>query len=226
MTSPTEAAVPAPVDPDVPATDTAPGQGAPARQTQDVPSAEPAPDPGLGDAVLDNLAQDVDVEEIASLVGLIADSCVLPCKEAIFLQEKVLPPLGVAFCATVLEVHRQRCVLRAYSRLNALDWLATELYFNNARYPERAGAGDLFQTEMAAHHLAERPRRPLPLCLQLSDQEAALIVQKWYRGYLVRRLGEVNELRQYQARLRRLARQAGAPTGPVVIQRRSDRACR
>ena len=138
----------------------------------------------------------------------------------------MLPILGEAFCALVIEIRRQRCVERAYSRLNALDFLTSHLYANNPRHPDRPPHTDLLHTELAQRLLQQRARRPLPLCLRLSDERAACVVQKWYRGYLVRRRADVAQLRQYQARLRRLARQEGAPTGPAGPQRRSGRACR
>ena len=134
--------------------------------------------------------------------------------------------LGQAFRALVIEIRRQRCGERAYSRLNALDFLTSHLYSNNPLHPDREPHDSLMHTELAQRLLKQRPRRPLPLCLCLSDEHAACVVQKWYRGYLVRRRADVAQLRQYQARLRRLARQEGAPTGPVGPQRRSGRACR
>ncbi|XP_043192355.1 IQ domain-containing protein K-like [Amphibalanus amphitrite] len=179
-----------------------------------------------GDAVLDCDANDVQEDEVAELVALYADTCALPCETILFLEESVLPVLGDAFRALVIEIRRQRSVERAYSRLNALDFLTSHLYSNNPLHPDRPPHDDLMHTELAARLLKCRPRRPLPLCLRLTDERAASVVQRWYRGYLVRRRTDVAQLRQYQARLRRLARQEGAPTGPVGPQRRSGRACR
>ncbi|KAF0311405.1 IQ domain-containing protein K [Amphibalanus amphitrite] len=168
----------------------------------------------------------LEEDEVAELVALYADTCALPCETILFLEESVLPVLGEAFRALVIEIRRQRSVVRAYSRLNALDFLTSHLYSNNPLHPDRPPHDDLMHTELAARLLKCRPRRPLPLCLRLTDERAASVVQRWYRGYLVRRRTDVAQLRQYQARLRRLARQEGAPTGPVGPQRRSGRACR
>ena len=181
-----------------------------------------------GDAVLDCTACDVNQDEVAELVALYADPCALPCETSVFLEQTVFPVLGPALSALVTEIRRQRCVERAYSRLNALDFLTARLYSANPLHPDREPCDSVMHTELARRLLAKTPRKPLPLCLRLSDEHAALVVQKWYRGYLVRRETEVAQLRQYQARLRQYAtRQEGAGAeGPAGPQKRPGWACR
>lgn len=69
---------------------------------------------------------------------------------------------------------------------NGLDFLTMYLYQNNPRLlGQRPTICDLSDIPWVAREWAAKPRPPLPLSLQWSDEQAATKLQAYWRGYLV-----------------------------------------
>ncbi|VUZ56343.1 unnamed protein product [Hymenolepis diminuta] len=85
------------------------------------------------------------------------------------------------------------------SALNSIEYLVLKLYVNNPmKINERHSVKQLKDIPWAAEFYEENPRRMLPLNYYLTRSDSATIIQKHWRGYLIRKREDVQELRQWQ----------------------------
>ncbi|XP_078521223.1 IQ domain-containing protein K isoform X2 [Lissotriton helveticus] len=123
------------------------------------------------------------------------------CPTREYLETFIFPILLPGMDEMLREAYRQKCFERKRTKFIALDFLCQWLYNYNQKRKDQQST-DFFQIPFVAAWLKDHPRPPIPLSLLLEDEEAALIIQSFWRGYKVRRSPEVQELRQWHKSLK------------------------
>ncbi|KAK7111781.1 IQ domain-containing protein K-like [Littorina saxatilis] len=119
------------------------------------------------------------------------------CPPRQYLEHYVFPYLLPALEAMLKQARIEQCFERKRTKFNALDFITEYLYRRNPKFSDR-GDTELLNIPFVKEWLKDHPRPPLPLSLLWTEEEAALIIQSYWRGYLVRRDPEIQELRQWQ----------------------------
>lgn len=119
------------------------------------------------------------------------------CTPREYLEHYIFPVLLPALLAMLKMAKKERCFERKRFRFNGCDFLTEYLWRHNKNFPERIG-DNLEDIPFVKRLLAENPRPPLPLSLVWTEEEAAVVIQSFWKGYKVRKNGEIQELRQWQ----------------------------
>ncbi|XP_033106688.1 IQ domain-containing protein K-like [Anneissia japonica] len=123
------------------------------------------------------------------------------CTPREYLEGYIFPVLLQGMLEMLKQAKKERCFERKRFRFNGCDFLTEYLWKHN---PYKFGRENDNLDDIPFVHkiLAECPRPALPLSLIWTEEEAAIVIQSFWRGYLVRRQEEVQELRVWQKELR------------------------
>ncbi|KAM4829365.1 IQ domain-containing protein K [Thomomys bottae] len=123
------------------------------------------------------------------------------CSPKDYLENFIFPVLLSGMVSLLHQAKLEKCFERKKTRFIACDYLTEWLYNHN---PKRTGETftQFFSIPFVEEWLKKHPRPPIPLSLQLTEEDAAIYIQAFWRAYLVRCDPEIQELRQWQKKLR------------------------
>ncbi|XP_040503388.1 IQ domain-containing protein K isoform X6 [Gallus gallus] len=123
------------------------------------------------------------------------------CSPQEYLEYYIFPVLLPGMTELLHQAKKEKCFERERTKFIACDFLTEWLYNHNPRRKDESFT-EFFSIPFVHDWLKDHPRQPLPLSFLLSEEEASIIIQAFWRGYRVRCDREVQELRQWQKQLR------------------------
>ncbi|NXU89683.1 IQCK protein, partial [Xiphorhynchus elegans] len=123
------------------------------------------------------------------------------CSPQEYLEYYIFPVLLPGLAGLLREAEKEKCFEGRRTKFIALDFLTEWLYNKNPKREDESFT-EFFSIPFVMDWLKDHPRPPIPLSLLLSEEEASIIIQSFWRGYRVRCDSEVQQLRQWQKKLR------------------------
>ncbi|KAM4631559.1 IQ domain-containing protein K [Discoglossus pictus] len=123
------------------------------------------------------------------------------CSAQTYIEHYMYPVLLPGMAEMLNEAKKEKCFERKKTKFIAFDFLTQWLYNLNPKRKEQPFTG-FFEIPFVQQWLKDHPRPPIPRSLLMSEEEAALYIQAFWRGYRVRCDPEVQELRQWQRDLK------------------------
>ncbi|NXO65771.1 IQCK protein, partial [Phainopepla nitens] len=123
------------------------------------------------------------------------------CSPREYLEFYIFPVVLPGLAALLHEAEKEKCFEGKRTKFIPSDFLTEWLYNNNPKRKDESFT-ELFSIPFVKDWLKDHPRPPIPLSLVLSEEEASILIQSFWRGYRVRCDSEIQELRQWQKKLR------------------------
>ncbi|XP_039587801.1 IQ domain-containing protein K [Passer montanus] len=123
------------------------------------------------------------------------------CSTREYLEFYIFPVLLPGLAALLQEAEKEKCFEEKRTKFIPSDFLTEWLYNKNPKRKDESFT-ELFSIPFVKDWLKDHPRPPVPLSLLLSEEEASILIQSFWRGYRVRCDSEVQELRRWQKKLR------------------------
>ncbi|XP_068885600.1 IQ domain-containing protein K isoform X2 [Aphelocoma coerulescens] len=123
------------------------------------------------------------------------------CSPREFLEFYIFPVLLPGLAALLHEAEKEKCFEGKRNKFIASDFLTEWLYNKNPKKKDESFT-ELFSIPFVKDWLKDHPRPPIPLSLLISEEEASILIQSFWRGYRVRCDSEIQELHQWQKKLR------------------------
>ncbi|XP_017767148.1 PREDICTED: IQ domain-containing protein K-like [Eufriesea mexicana] len=137
-----------------------------------------------------------DVKEVEKMENIIQKKDdLLPSN---YLDNKIFGLLVPALEETLIEASKQNVLRVQKCRFNGLDYIAEILWNRNPRRSKIfLSPLNVFEIPSFKEYLRLHPRPYYPKSWLWSEDEAALYIQRYVRGWLVRKCSDVQEMRQF-----------------------------
>ncbi|KAM6121644.1 IQ domain-containing protein K [Phoenicopterus ruber ruber] len=123
------------------------------------------------------------------------------CSPQEYLEYYIFPVLLPGMAELLHRAKKEKCFERKRTKFIACDFLTEWLYNKNPKRKDESFT-EFFSIPFVNDWLKDHPRPPIPLSLLLSEEEASIVIQSFWRGYRVRCDSEIQELRLWQKQLR------------------------
>ncbi|NXK27274.1 IQCK protein, partial [Arenaria interpres] len=107
------------------------------------------------------------------------------CSPREYLEYYIFPVLLPGMAELLHRAKKEKCFERKRTKFIGCDFLTEWLYNKNPKRKDESFT-EFFSIPFVNDWLKDHPRPPIPLSLLLSEEEASIIIQSFWRGYRVR----------------------------------------